>query len=147
MASFEKVALDIFGKLPEELPPQEPVIELDGLTLQALWNALVSISERAPKKQAEQITFHVREIKRDMFTVDECIETIEGRLRFGEARFEDLFSEQPTREEAVTLFMALLEVLKNGTAHVHQDEIFGTLTLVPGPAPTPKETEDTVDGT
>jgi len=50
----------------------------------------------------------------------------------GETRFEELFSDTPDREEVVTLFIALLEILKLGKAHVVQDATFDTIMLVPG---------------
>ena len=37
MAAFEKSALRLFGKLPEEYPLPPPTLEWDGLTLEALW--------------------------------------------------------------------------------------------------------------
>ena len=60
------------------------------------------------------------------------METIESRLVLGPARFEELFSEAPDREEVVTLFIALLELLKLGKAHVEQDGTFDSILLVPG---------------
>ena len=48
MAEFEKSALKLFGKLPEEYPLPPPTLELDGLTLEALWQALQS-----PMKKGE----------------------------------------------------------------------------------------------
>ena len=50
-------------------------------------------------------------------------------------RFENLFSEQPTKEEVVTLFMAVLEMLKLGKVHVRQTDMFQHITLMPGRRP------------
>lgn len=131
MADFEKSAKLVFGKLPEEypLPPQE--VQLDNLTLDALWQALKRISQRTPA-QPQEAVFRLRDIRRDSFTVEGCMEAIESRLREGSVPFEKLFSEQPTREEVVTLFMAVLEMLKLGKAHVRQKDMFQQITLVPG---------------
>lgn len=131
MADFEKSAKLVFGKLPEEypLPPQE--VQLDNLTLDALWQALQRISQRTPA-QPQEAVFRLRDIRRDSFTVEGCMEAIESRLREGSVHFEKLFSEQPTKEEVVTLFMAVLEMLKLGKAHVRQKDMFQQITLVPG---------------
>ena len=131
MAEFEKNAREVFGKLPEEypLPPQE--IEIDGLTLEALWEALKRVQERAPK-ETEEVVFQLRNIHRENFTVEGCMETIESRLSVGTVRFSQLFSGTPDREEVVTLFMALLELLKLGKAHVMQTGNFEEMTLLPG---------------
>ena len=60
------------------------------------------------------------------------MEAIESRLSVGTVRFTQLFSVAPDREEVVTLFMALLELLKLGKAHVMQTGTFGDMTLLPG---------------
>lgn len=131
MAEFEKSAKQVFGKLPEEypLPPQE--VQLDNLTLEALWQALKRISTRTPA-EPQQAVFRLRDIRRDSFTVEGCMEAIESRLREGRVSFESLFTDQPTKEEVVTLFMAVLEMLKLGKVHVRQKDMFQRITLVPG---------------
>ena len=48
------------------------------------------------------------------------------------AELEDLFSDVPGKEEVVTLFIALLEILKLGKAHVRQGATFDTILVVPG---------------
>ena len=104
---------------------------IDGLTIEALWEALKRVQERAPK-EAEEAVFQLRNIHRENFTVEGCMETIESRLSVGTVRFSQLFSGTPDREEVVTLFMALLELLKLGKAHVMQTGNFGEMTLLPG---------------
>ena len=121
MAEFEKSALKLFGKLPEEYPLPPPTLELDGLTLEALWQALL-----------REVDFRLRDIRRDSYTVEGCMETIESRLVLGSVSFDELFSDQPDREEVVTLFIALLELLKLGKAHVRQNGTFDRIMLVPG---------------
>lgn len=132
MADFEKSARQVFGKLPEEYPLPPPTFELEGMTLQALWEALLRVQSRVPAEPRE-MDFRLRDIKRDSYTVEGCIEAIESRLVLGRPiGFETLFSETPDKEEVVTLFMALLEILKLGKAHVRQDAVFDTIVLVPG---------------
>lgn len=131
MAEFEKSALKLFGKLPEEYPLPPPTLELDGLTLEALWQALLRVQDRRPAKPRE-VDFRLRDIRRDSYTVEGCMETIESRLVLGSVSFDELFSDQPDREEVVTLFIALLELLKLGKAHVRQNGTFDRIMLVPG---------------
>mgnify|MGYP000401546039 CR=1 FL=1 len=131
MKQFERAAANLFTKLPEEYPLPPPEIEIDGLTLEALWEALKRVQERAPK-ETEEVVFQLRNIHRENFTVEGCMETIESRLSVGTVRFSQLFSGTPDREEVVTLFMALLELLKLGKAHVMQTGNFGEMTLLPG---------------
>lgn len=138
MAQFEQSAMQIFGKLPEEYPLPPPTLELDGLTLQALWDALQRVYDRTPA-QPQQITFAPRAIRRDSYTVEGCMEVIQSRLSVGRVRFMDLFSAAPDREEVVTLFMALLEILKQGKAHVRQAANFEDIVLIPGRKEEPDE--------
>ena len=131
MAEFEKTARQLFGKLPEEYPLPPPSMEIDGLTLGALWEALQRMVERAPKEPRE-VDFRLRDIRRDNYTVEGCMEVIESRLQLGRLDFETLFSTQPGKEEIVTLFIALLELLKQGKAHVSQEATFDRIVLCPG---------------
>ncbi len=131
MMEFELAARQVFGKLPEEYPVPPPTLEIDGLTLSALWEALLRVHSRAPKEPRE-VDFRLRDIRRDSYTVEGCMEAIESRLSVGRATFEELFSNAPDREEVVTLFIALLELLKLGKAHVLQRGNFDEMILMPG---------------
>lgn len=131
MAEFEHGARQAFGKLPEEIPLPPPSLEIDGLTLEMLWEALVRVSERQPKERHED-EHAARDIRRDHYSVETCIQTIREHLKKGPVPFDELFGERPSRQEAVTLFIALLELLKRGKAHVSQSGIFDRITLYPG---------------
>ena len=131
MAEFEKAAQQVFGKLPEEYPLSPPTLEIDGLTLGTLWEAVQRMAERVPREPRE-VDFRLRDIRRDSHTVEGCMEVLESRLQDGPMSFEALFSEKPDREEVVTLFIALLEILKLGKAHVSQESTFDQIILCPG---------------
>ena len=131
MAEFEQTAKQLFGKLPEEYPLPPVSLEIDGLTLDALWEALRHMAARAPKEPREA-DFRLRDIRRDSYTVEGCMQTIESRLKQGRLDFESLFSNAPNKEEVVTLFIALLEILKLGKAHVSQESTFDRIILCPG---------------
>ena len=127
MAEFEKSALKLFGKLPEEYPLPPPTLELDGLTLEALWQALLRVQGRRPAEPRE-VDFRLREIRRDSFTVSGCMARIQRRLNRGAFAFSELFDADMTRAELITMFMALLEMVKLGRVAVEQksayDEIY-----------------------
>lgn len=131
MAEFEKSALLAFGKLPEEIPLPPQTLEIEGLTLEMLWDALVRIAERKPRDAREEDR-ELRDIRRDHYSVEACIETIRGRLKKGPVSFDELFAGRPSRQEAVTLFIALLELLKRGKAYVTQSQTFDRIILHPG---------------
>ena len=55
--------------------------------------------------------------------------SIAAKVRKGPCAFTALFSQQPTRDEIVTLFMALLELLRMGRLHLEQEDTFGEIIL------------------
>ena len=140
MKTFEETARLLFAKLPDEfpLPPQET--ELVGLTLEGLTEALRRIMARKPEEPAAQ-RFDPRNIHRDEHTVQGCMLGLLRviRQRGGRMRFEEAFSEIPTREEVVTQFMALLELLKLGEMYAEQDAVYGDIVLIAGRKPDPQE--------
>jgi len=146
MKEFERAAADIFTKLPEEypLPPQET--ELVGLTLQGLTEAFLRIWARKPEKQDDphEVNHYApRDIHRDEHTVQECMLTLlKGIRRKGRMRFDEAFSDAPTKEEVVTLFLALLELLKLGEMHIEQEGIYGDILLMPGRRDNTEEESD-----
>ena len=76
-----------------------------------------------PKEQ------QVRRIIRDEHTVPMCMAHILRQVRKAPARFETLLSPSPTREEVVTLFLAMLELLKLGKITFFQDGIYGDISV------------------
>lgn len=139
MKQFERAAGNLFTKLPEEypLPPQET--ELVGLTLQGLTEAFLRIWARKPdaaEEKPEVNHYAHRDIRRDEHNVQECMLTLlKGIRRRGRLRFDEAFSDAPTKEEVVTLFLALLELLKLGETHIEQEGIYGDIVLYPGRRP------------
>lgn len=148
MREFESAAKQLFTKLPDEfpLPPQET--ELVGLTLEGLTEAFMRIYLRKPPlDEAIEVNHYApRDIHRDEHTVQECMLTLlRGIRKKGTMRFEDAFSQAPSREEVVTLFLALLELLKLGETHCEQGEHYGEILLLPGRRNDPPEEDDTQD--
>lgn len=119
MQDFEQAAQRLFAKLPDEFPLPPPVFELEGLTLEGLIAAFARISARTGARQEPPPDARV--IRMDQHTVAQCMGTILRQIRKGKQRFEALFSQAPTRNEVVTLFLALLELLKQGRLIVSQN--------------------------
>ena len=147
MKEFEEAAKRVFTKLPEEypLPPQE--VELTGLTLQGLQEAFLRIWQRRPQLDDDPESNHYapRNIHRDSHTVQECMLNLIYRIKKKKRmRFEEAFSDAPTKEEVVTYFLAVLELLKLGQMHVRQDEVYGGIELLSG-RPRKKKAEDLAD--
>ena len=150
MKQFEEAAKHVFTKLPEEYPLPPPEIELTGLTLQGLQEAFLRIWQRRPQLDDDPESNHYapRNIHRDSYTVQECMLNLIRRIRKKKRmRFEDAFSEAPTREEVVTYFLAVLELLKVGQMHVRQDDVYGRIELIAGRAKTKKKPRDLTEMT
>ena len=127
MHQLEEDARALMTKLPEEYPLPPPNIEITGLTLEKLFRAYQRVLARAERAEAAE-RMASREIRRDTFTVSGCMARISRRLRGGRFRFSELFGESFTRQEVVTMFMALLEMIRLNRIHVAQaaayDEIY-----------------------
>jgi len=119
MRSLEEGAKEYYTKLPEEfpLPPQE--IELTGLTTKRLYAAFLRAMQRAEERDAATRPSQ-REIRRDVHTVRDCMSLISRRVRSGRTSFSGLFEDANDREEVVTLFLALLELIKLNRIRVAQ---------------------------
>ena len=128
MQGFEKAAALMFEKLPEEYPLPPPTLELKNLTMEGLLAAFARVMARIKEEDEEPIQT-ARRIVRDEFTVPRCSAHILRRLKKGPVKFDELFSPAPSRDEVVTLFLALLELLRLGRVSAAQDGIFGDMVL------------------
>ena len=127
MHQLEEDARLLLTKLPEEYPLPPPNIEITGLTLDKLAKAFQKVLARADAREQSE-TMASREIRRDSFTVAGCMAVINRRLRRGSLRFMELFDENLSREEVITMFLAVLEMARLNRVRVEQagayDEIY-----------------------
>ena len=128
MHQLEEEARALLTKLPEEYPLPPPNIEITGLTLDKLIKAYQRVLERASRGETDD-RMASREIRRDTYTVAGCMARISRRIRRGNCRFSELFEEDYTRQEVVTMFMALLELIKLNRLHVAQEDAYGEIIL------------------
>ena len=128
MHELEEEARALLTKLPEEYPLPPPNIEITGLTLDKLIRAYRRVLERAARAEAAD-QMASREIRRDAHTVASCMARISRKVRKGRCSFNELFNEEFTRQEVVTMFMALLELIKLNRLHVTQDSAYDEIYL------------------
>ena len=114
MKQLEDEAREYITKLPEEYPLPPPTIELTGLTLTGLAKAFARVLKRLEEQaESEQFeNFSRREVRREVFTVGQCMARIKKRVKSGPVSFFSLFEDAPAKEEVITVFLALLELLK-----------------------------------
>ncbi len=129
MQSFEQAAAKLYQKLPEEYPLPPPSFEITGLTLDGLVSAFARVMARQMQSDDVPHEQQVRRIIRDEHTVPLCMAHILRQVRKAPVHFEALMSDTPTREEVVTLFLAMLELLKLGKITFFQDGIYGDISV------------------
>jgi segregation and condensation protein A len=132
MQGFEKAAALVYEKLPEEYTLPPPSFEIAGLTMEGLIAALRRVLSRTPKEELDSPEMLSRHIMRDEYRVPECMLSIVHRLKRGSLSFDALLSEHPSREEVVTFFLALLELLRLGRVQAVQDNNYGDILLSKG---------------
>jgi len=128
MHVLEEEARALMTKMPEEYPLPPPNIEITGLTLEKLVKAFRRVLERAEANERAENMAN-REIKRDQFTVSGCMSRIARKLRTGRFGFSELFDENMSRAEMITMFMALLEMAKLSRVHIEQDSAYSEIYL------------------
>lgn len=130
MQAFEKTAALMYEKLPEEYPLPPPSFEISGLTLAGLVNAFAEVMTRVAPDEDETTVETARRIVRDEYTVPYCMARILKMTRKGSARFSALFEKRATREEVVTLFLALLELLRLGRIACVQESAYDDILMI-----------------
>ena len=128
MHQLEEEARALLTKLPEEYPLPPPNIEITGLTLEKLARAFRRVLDRAQAAEQDERMAN-REIRRDSFTVAGCMAVIARRLRRGSLKFMELFAPDYSREEIVTMFLAILEMAKLSRLHIEQGDPYGDIVL------------------
>ena len=129
MQAFEAAARKAFSKLPEEYPLPPPKVELTGLSVDGLVRALERIIARRSREPDPGRV--IRSITRERYTLEMCTVRIGERLREGPALFSELLSGQITRDEIITYFMALLELIREGAVRVRQEGAYEDILMIP----------------
>ena len=139
MQKLESEAREILTKLPEEfpLPPQE--VELTGLTLEKLTRAFARVLKRLEESRSG--SGPQRHIRRDTYTVGQCMARLGRMVRKGRCAFTALFEDAADRDEVITMFMAMLEMVKHSRLHISQESTYGEIYLERAEAPAAQEME------
>ena len=102
--------------------------EIEDVSLDALMKALDDVIARVNK--AKQIPA-VREIRRDVYTIKDKMSFIKERLAVRKSiLFSELFSQDRSKSEVVTTFLAMLELWKNHYLRITQNELFSEIIVI-----------------
>ncbi|HSL92794.1 MAG TPA: segregation/condensation protein A [Candidatus Limnocylindrales bacterium] len=116
---------DVFARdfLGEEIPGDEVVIT--ELSLADLITAFKDVLERMPKDEAHQVFT-------DRLTIADAIAFLLDRIREeGSIRFDRLLEEFKTKNEIISFFLGILELVRLRTVKVYQANPMGLITIVP----------------
>lgn len=117
-----------FYKEPDKSVGNVKIVYND-FNLDGLINAFSKLLMRVDSKKRQENT--LKEIPKEVFTVKDKVETIRSvLLDRKEVSFFELFGAYYTRNEIITTFQAMLELLKLQYITVVQDETFDDITLL-----------------
>ena len=95
------------------------------MQLDMLLDAFVGIMHKVNKIEKSKES---KEIAKESFTVEQKIATIKDTLiSRNKLKFSELFLESSSKDEVVTTFMALLELIKMQVIKVSQDNLFADI--------------------
>lgn len=123
----EKQAANVYYRMPAEFVKGAD-FDITNASADLLMKAFSVLMERLREDDEEKPE---RQIEREIYTVQEQLFRIQGILssRRGPVIFKELFSEKPGREEVITMFIALLELLKLNRITVKQQGLFGGISI------------------
>jgi len=116
---------DVFARdfLGEEIPEEEAVIT--ELSLADLITAFKDVLDRMPKEEAHQVFT-------ERLTIADAIAFLLDRIREdGAIRFDRLVEEFKTKNEILSFFLGILELIRLRTVKVYQANPMGLITIVP----------------
>lgn len=101
--------------------------KLDNLCMDTLVDAFSRILHKLERNAAPIVQ---KQVRMDRFTVAEKINDIRAKVqRVSRMLFSSLFEEDMSRSEVINTFLAILELLKEGTIHVTQEQKFDDIII------------------
>lgn len=117
---------DKFYKQPEKEANKFRIVIKD-MQLDMLLDAFVGIMHKVNKVEKSKES---KEIAKESFTVEQKIANIKDTLiSRSKLKFSELFLETSSKDEVVTTFMALLELIKMQVIKVSQDNLFADIQI------------------
>ncbi|TDM15489.1 segregation and condensation protein A [Macrococcus bovicus] len=121
-------ASEHFVKAPQDLSVYETA-EPAELALNI--TDLIAAYEKA--KSRKKRVAPVMTVKRENYTIQQATAVIHDKLRrSAQIKFTELFHFSETKHQLITLFMAMLEMMKNQEIHVEQQVLFGEIYIKRG---------------
>ena len=103
---------------------------LNNITTDHLWNIFKDVMQRQTRR-IDTVRQNFGAVPRERHTVANKIRKIAEYLKEKtQVHLSELFAECTTKEECVTTFLALLEMIRQRKAAVHQENIFGEVEIL-----------------
>lgn len=103
---------------------------LDGVSLDLLYKAFAEVLNRRELK-TDKIRSSFKSVQKDLHTVEEKIEYIQGLLKNYESiSFEAIFPNTAYKIEKIVTFLALLELIRLKSVKIYQVDLFGEIKIV-----------------
>lgn len=123
----------VYYKLKDDLDfiAQDYTLDFDiDLLVKSYNKAMNRFEKRNLSKENIESKNLIEDIERDEFSVEEGMIYIAKKMKDRKVvKFQSVFDEQTTKYRIVTVFMALLELIKRKDIKVVQEEIFGEIVL------------------
>lgn len=114
----EEEGLKLITRLPQEIISKEEAYLLQDVESKDLYSCFTEILLKYEERTNEEL----RPIYAEKYKVSDCIENLRYHLvDKSQVAFADLLSDQPCREEIITNFLAVLELVKAGGCHLVYD--------------------------
>ncbi len=124
MEFFNNVDFDTF-----EMPEAGELLE--GVTLEKLYDMFKEVVLRQENK-VDKVRANYGKIQKESFTIESKKEYIRDILRLGkEVVFTEIFSEDSSKTERITTFLAILELIKLKEVYVEQKNNFSDIIIKP----------------
>lgn len=124
----ELIESQVYYKPREDLSIyNDPIEELGNLNLDQLVKVINNIIAR---NIIQEKLLEISEIHREEYTLEDCIDEIEIMLlKSNKFKFSALLNIKTSKEEIITYFLSLLELIKLKSVFVYQDGVFTDLVI------------------
>lgn len=130
LAQREGEFAGIYSKLPEEIVIDDADWEFKDISSTRLAEAFQKILTKKPFLAPEE---NIMRMKRDPMTITQAMDYIRFTLTDRpHILFEEIFEKYDTKQEIVTLFIGMLELIKENIITVNQEHTFAPITVLRG---------------
>ena len=128
LKTLENIYSKVYYKPKEDLIELESEdFQLEGLNIEVL---LKSINNIIKKRNKTTLSLDIGEIQREEYTLEECMESIKSNIAVGGVlKFSSLIDEDSTKNQIITYFLSVLELIRLKYINVFQEEDFSDLVI------------------